>query len=151
MLTSSNSVQQSECIHRREYVQKNIYFFHPPQSDGISEHFWEVQNSFKQQHPPPWGQRLFRLSFLNAMKKFHCKVNWQDHVSFWIQLCNFTLKTGTPIQDGDYILKLLRGVSCPEIQLGVGIYSELNISFIADNSMTSIHHYTCIGKCIQTM
>ncbi len=27
----------------------------------------------------------------------------------------YTLKTGTPIKDGDPILKLLRGVSCPAI------------------------------------
>ncbi len=32
--------------------------------------------------------------------------------------------TGTPVEDQDSILKLLRGVSHSEIKLGVGIYSE---------------------------
>ncbi len=35
-----------------------------------------------------------------------------------------TLKTGTPVEDADPILKLLRRLSRPEIQLGVGIHSE---------------------------
>ena len=35
-----------------------------------------------------------------------------------------TLNTGTPVEDGVFILKLLRGVSRPEIQLGLAIYSE---------------------------
>ena len=34
---------------------------------------------------------------------------------------SYTLKTGTAVEDEDPILKLLRGVSHPEIQLGVGI------------------------------
>ena len=38
----------------------------------------------------------------------------------------YTLKTGTPVEDGDSVLKLLRGISRPEIQLGVGINSELD-------------------------
>ncbi len=43
----------------------------------------------------------------------------------YIRLANllkeaYTLKTGTPVEDADSI----RGVSCPEIQLGVGIYSK---------------------------
>ena len=38
---------------------------------------------------------------------------------------DYTLKTAIPIEDVDPILKLLRGVSCPEIQLGVAIHSEL--------------------------
>ncbi len=37
---------------------------------------------------------------------------------------HYTLKTGTPAGDGYSILKLLRGVSHPEIQLGVGIYGN---------------------------
>ena len=37
------------------------------------------------------------------------------------------LKTGTTIEDGDPILKLLQGVSRPEIQLGMGIHSELDV------------------------
>ncbi len=37
-----------------------------------------------------------------------------------------TLKTGIPAEDVDPILKLLRGVSRPEIQLGVAIHSELD-------------------------
>ncbi len=37
--------------------------------------------------------------------------------------CHYTLKTGTPIEDVNPILKLLWGVSRPEIQLGVGIHS----------------------------
>ncbi len=39
-----------------------------------------------------------------------------------------TLKTGTPDEDGDPILKLPHGVSRPEIQLGVGIHS-FNVDF----------------------
>ena len=39
---------------------------------------------------------------------------------------NYTLKTGIPIEEGDSILKLLRRVSRPEIQLGMGIHSELD-------------------------
>ncbi len=38
----------------------------------------------------------------------------------------YTLKSGTPVEDGDPILKLLRGVSRLEIQLGVDIHSELD-------------------------
>ncbi len=37
----------------------------------------------------------------------------------------FTLKTGIPIEEGDCILKLLRRVSHPEIQLGVVFYYQL--------------------------
>ncbi len=40
-----------------------------------------------------------------------------------------TLKTGIPVKEGDSILKLLRRVSRPEIQLGVGIHSELDLFF----------------------
>ncbi len=36
----------------------------------------------------------------------------------------YTLKTGTPGEEGNPILKLLRGVSRPEIQLEMGIHSE---------------------------
>ncbi len=36
----------------------------------------------------------------------------------------YTLKTGIPVEEGDSILKLLWRVSRPEIQLGVGMYSE---------------------------
>ncbi len=43
----------------------------------------------------------------------------------------YTLKTGTPFEDGNSILKLLLGVSHPEIQLGVAIYAELNICQIS--------------------
>ena len=35
---------------------------------------------------------------------------------------NYTLKTGIPIEEGDCILKLLRRVSRPEIQLGVAFH-----------------------------
>ncbi len=38
---------------------------------------------------------------------------------------SYTLKTGIPVEEGDSILKLLQRVSRPEIQLGVGIHSEL--------------------------
>ena len=37
-----------------------------------------------------------------------------------VKLFTETLKTGIPIEEGDSILKLLRGVSRPEIQSGVG-------------------------------
>ena len=53
----------------------------------------------------------------------------------------YTLKTGTPVEDGDPILKLLWGVSCPEIQLGVGIHSELDdkqITYILSEDQVSI-------------
>ncbi len=43
----------------------------------------------------------------------------------------YTLKTGIPIEKGDSILKLLQRVSRPEIQLWVGIHSELDFFFIA--------------------
>ena len=36
---------------------------------------------------------------------------------------------GIPVEEGDSILKLLRRVFRPEIQLGVGFYSELDFSF----------------------
>ncbi len=39
-------------------------------------------------------------------------------------ICKCTLKTGIPIEEGDSILKLLRRVSRPRIQLGVGIHSD---------------------------
>ncbi len=42
----------------------------------------------------------------------------------------YTLKTGIPVEEGESILKLLRRVSHPEIQLGVGIHSELDFFFI---------------------
>ena len=45
-----------------------------------------------------------------------------------------TLKTGTPVEDGDSNFKLLREVSRPEIQLGVGTHSELDFS--------SVHRHT---------
>ncbi len=38
----------------------------------------------------------------------------------------YTLITGIPVEEGDSILKLLRRVSRPEIQLGMGIHSELD-------------------------
>ncbi len=40
-----------------------------------------------------------------------------------------TLKTGIPVEEADSILKLLGRVSCPEIQLGVVFYSELDFIF----------------------
>ena len=40
----------------------------------------------------------------------------------------YTLKTGIPVEEGDSILKLLRRVSRPDIQLGVGIHSEAIIN-----------------------
>ena len=39
-----------------------------------------------------------------------------------------THRTGISIEDGDPILKLLQGVSCPEIQLGVDVHSELGMT-----------------------
>ncbi len=38
----------------------------------------------------------------------------------------FTLETGIAVEEGYSILKLLRRVSRPEIQLWVGIHSELD-------------------------
>ncbi len=40
-----------------------------------------------------------------------------------------TLKTGIPVEEGDSILMLMWRVSRPEIQLGVGIHSELDFFF----------------------
>ncbi len=37
----------------------------------------------------------------------------------------YTLKTGILVEEGDSILNLLRRVSRPNIQLGVGIHSEI--------------------------
>ena len=39
----------------------------------------------------------------------------------------YTVKTGIPVEDVDPILKLLRGVPHPEIQLRVAIHSELDL------------------------
>ncbi len=36
-----------------------------------------------------------------------------------------TLKTGMPVEEGDSILKLMRSISRPEIQLGVGFYAQV--------------------------
>ena len=54
-----------------------------------------------------------------------------------------TLKTGTPIEDGDPILKLLRIVSRPEMQLGVGIHwnwvsDDKQITYILNEDQISI-------------
>ncbi len=40
----------------------------------------------------------------------------------WFWLAYYPLKTGIPVEEGDSILKLLRRVSRPEIQLGVVFY-----------------------------
>ncbi len=49
----------------------------------------------------------------------------------FIPVCtSCTLKTGTPIEDRDPILKLLRGVSHPQIQLGVSIHTTLILPFL---------------------
>ncbi len=47
-------------------------------------------------------------------------------------IATHTLKTGIPVEEGDSILKLLRRVSRPEIQLGVVFYSELSLEHISD-------------------
>ena len=47
---------------------------------------------------------------------------------------SYTLKTGTPVEDGDPILKLLWGVSRLEIHLGVDIQSELDFFFMCITS-----------------
>ena len=43
--------------------------------------------------------------------------------------CTYTPKTGIPVEEGDSILMLLRRGSHPEIQLGVGIHSELDFFY----------------------
>ncbi len=54
----------------------------------------------------------------------------QDSISTALsRVIMYTLKTGIPVDDGDFILKLLRRVSCPEIQLGVGIVNCNGIYF----------------------
>ena len=52
-----------------------------------------------------------------------------DYECTFYQSC--TLKTDIPIEDLDPILKLLRGVSRPDIQLGVASHSELDFFFTA--------------------
>ncbi len=52
------------------------------------------------------------------------EYNYRDHLDY--QIMYYTLKTGMPVEEGDSILKLLRRVSRPDIQLGVGIHSELD-------------------------
>ncbi len=42
-------------------------------------------------------------------------------------MVQYTLKTYIPVEEGDCILKLLRRVSRPEIQLGVAFHSELDL------------------------
>ena len=42
--------------------------------------------------------------------------------SFSYKGVDYTVKTGTPVEDGDSVLKLLRGLSHPEIQLGMDIH-----------------------------
>ena len=49
---------------------------------------------------------------------------WQTNVQCTLKrngkgLTLYTLKTGTPVENGGPILNFLLGVSCPEIQLGV--------------------------------
>ncbi len=61
-------------------------------------------------------------------QKRHTK-NPDDHLFMKTSRCTYTLKTGTPVEDGDPISKLLRGVSCPEIQLGAGIHELENMHF----------------------
>ena len=65
-----------------------------------------------------------------------------------IDFFTYTLKTGISVEEGDCILKLLRRVSRPEIQLGVAFHSELltfslrklsTSSFILNFSECSIH------------
>ncbi len=41
---------------------------------------------------------------------------------FFLLCQSFPLKTGIPVEERDSILKLVRRVSHPEIQLGVGFY-----------------------------
>ncbi len=50
----------------------------------------------------------------------------------------YTLKTGIPIEEGDSILKLLRRVSRPEIQLGVGIHSELDAIYFSSQEQIAL-------------
>ncbi len=60
---------------------------------------------------------------------------WQRADREWSDLrpqcsrSSYTLKTGIPVEEGDSFSKLLRRGSCPEIQLGVGIHSELDFFF----------------------
>ncbi len=58
------------------------------------------------------------------MSQERCSINGHDKKNKEMpreKACAYlcTLKTGIPIEDVDPILKLLRGVSHPEIQLGI--------------------------------
>ena len=53
-----------------------------------------------------------------------------------IVFIQYTLKTGTPVEDIDPILNLLWGVSRPEVQLGVDIHSELDYPFHCSSLLT---------------
>ncbi len=66
----------------------------------------------------------------------HCQVLVCVNTHSQAQLCyldfwrwRYTLKTGIPVEEGDCILKLLRRLSRPEIQLGVAFHSELDFIF----------------------
>ena len=61
---------------------------------------------------------LFLLSNQNQFR--FLPWNWES---------KYTLKTGIPVEEGDSILKLLWKVFHPEIQLGLGFYSELDFIF----------------------
>ncbi len=68
---------------------------------------------------------------------FFCIKNRNPNTfTFWPH----TLKTGTPVDDGDSILRLLWGVSPPEIQLRVGIYSEFQWTGIFLVNEQGIYH-----------
>ncbi len=82
--------------------------------------------------------KLFTVSALitwfptNNLRVHHEKMPFVIN-DLWHFLCQstrikgtaYTLKTGIPVEDADPMLKLLRGVYHPKIQLGVGIHSKL--------------------------
>ena len=55
---------------------------------------------------------------LNMLQPYTCRILQTLITS------GHTLKTSIPVEDVDPILKLLRGVSHPEMHLGVAIHSE---------------------------
>ena len=63
-----------------------------------------------------------------------------------------TLKTGIPVKERDCILKLLRRVSRPEIQLGVAFHSELLTFSLRKQSTSSfiLNFLECISVCTYT-
>ncbi len=80
---------------------------------------------------PPGGVNVKLTSFLTLVSQspaWPVTSEWRRGKTslHWSVVLYYTLKTGTPADDGDSILKLLCGVSRPEIQLGMGINAVIS-------------------------